>query len=71
MKENEDPLKFMRQDHLSGTFLVTNADGSVSGDINYYPFGGTRVGDGPVFKILKGEHFCFPHFFLSVTGFAG
>ena len=46
MSEN-GTLKYLHQDHLSGTALVTTDDGSVNGTMNYYPFGGTRAGDIP------------------------
>jgi len=35
--------RIIPQDHLSGTALVTNVDGSVNGTMSYYPFGGNRI----------------------------
>jgi len=40
-------VQFIHQGHLSGTALVTNADGTVNGTMAYYPWGGTRDGSVP------------------------
>jgi len=46
MKQGDD-INFMHQDHLSGTALVTNDDGTVNGTMKYFPFGSTRTGAIP------------------------
>jgi RHS repeat-associated protein len=40
-------LQYMHQDHLTGTSLVTNADGSQNSTIKYVPFGATLSGSVP------------------------
>jgi RHS repeat-associated protein len=40
-------LQYMHQDHLTGTSLVTNADGSQNSAIKYLPFGATLSGSVP------------------------
>jgi RHS repeat-associated protein len=47
--------RIITQDHLSGTALVTNADGSVNGTMKYFPFGGIRAGTVPTERLFTGQ----------------
>jgi hypothetical protein len=44
MSENAT-LKYIHQDHLSGTSLMTSANGTLLGTIKYTPYGETGAGD--------------------------
>jgi len=39
-------LRFVHQDHLSGTAVITDTNGEEVGSIKYYPFGETRTSSG-------------------------
>ncbi len=55
MSENST-LQYMHQDHLTGTSLMTDADGDqIDTTMKYYPYGGTRAGDVPVDKLFTGQ----------------
>ena len=45
MKESTD-LKYIHQDHLSGTAVVTSDGGTPLGTTSYYPYGSTRESTG-------------------------
>jgi len=47
MKESGANVTFVHQDHLSGTALMTSANGTSLGTISYSPFGSTRSGSVP------------------------
>jgi RHS repeat-associated protein len=44
-----------RRNHLSGTSLMTSANGTLLGTIKYTPFGETRAGDVPTDKLFTGQ----------------
>ena len=53
MRQGTD-LRFVHQDHLSGTALVTSDNGTSLGTMKYYPFGTTRTGSVPTDKKFTG-----------------
>ncbi len=54
MKQGAD-LKYVHQDHLTGTALVTSDNGTSLGTMKYYPYGGTRSGSVPTDKKFTGQ----------------
>jgi RHS repeat-associated protein len=54
MKQGSE-LKYVHQDHLSSTSLMTNNSGGSMGTIKYYPFGTTRSGSVPTDKLFTGQ----------------
>jgi len=54
MSENST-LRYIHQDHLTGTALVTDANGDSLGAMKYYPFGETRSGTVPTDKLFTGQ----------------
>ena len=48
-------LRYVHQDHLSGTSLMTDDEGNEISGINYYPFGLTRTGDVPTDRKFTGQ----------------
>jgi RHS repeat-associated protein len=48
-------LSYVHQDHLTGTSLMTDADGDSLGTIKYTPFGETRSGSVPTDKLFTGQ----------------
>ena len=54
LKEGTE-LRYIHQDHLTGTALTTSTNGTSLGTIKYYPFGGTRLGDVPTDKKFTGQ----------------
>ena len=56
-------LRYIRQDHLTGTMLATSANGTSLGIIKYYPFGDCRNNQGNfgTDKLFTGQR-------LDVTG---
>ncbi|OGO22448.1 MAG: hypothetical protein A2144_04365 [Chloroflexi bacterium RBG_16_50_9] len=54
-KENE-VLRYVHQDHLTGTSLMTDASGAQIGEtMKYLPFGETRAGAVPTDKKFTGQ----------------
>jgi hypothetical protein len=47
--------KIVPQDHLTGTSLMTSANGTLLGTIKYTPFGETRSGNVPTDKLFTGH----------------
>ncbi|MDY6833978.1 MAG: hypothetical protein SVY53_04165, partial [Chloroflexota bacterium] len=43
---NNNGLKYVHQDHLSGTSLTTDSSGALVANIDYFPFGVTRTESG-------------------------
>ena len=56
MSENST-LRYVHQDHLTGTALVTDTTGASLGAMKYYPFGGTRSGSVPTDKKFTGRFY--------------
>jgi len=54
MSENST-LRYIHQDHLAGTALVTDTNGDSIGTMKYYPFGETRSGSVPTDKLFTGQ----------------
>jgi RHS repeat-associated protein len=54
MKQDTE-LRYVHQDHLSGTALVTSANGTSLGIMKYYPYGETRTGSVPTDKLFTGQ----------------
>jgi len=56
MKKGDD-LRYIHQDHLTGTALVTDASGNVTGTMKYYPYGYCRnsTGDLGTDKLFTGQ----------------
>ncbi len=52
-----DELRFIHQDHLTGTALMTSENGISLGVIKYYPYGATRSGDVPTDKLFTGQRY--------------
>lgn len=53
--ENET-LRYVHQDHLSGTSLMTDSSGELVGTtMNYLPFGAARSGSVPTDKLFTGQ----------------
>ncbi|MEW6142995.1 MAG: RHS repeat-associated core domain-containing protein [Chloroflexota bacterium] len=48
-------LRYIHQDHLTGTSVATASDGSSLGSIKYYPWGVTRSGSVPTDKKFTGQ----------------
>jgi len=48
-------LRYIHQDHLTGTALTTLDNGTSLGIIKYYPYGSTRSGDVPTDKKFTGQ----------------
>jgi RHS repeat-associated protein len=48
-------LKYIHQDHLTSTSLMTNNTGGSLGTIKYYPFGTTKAGSVPTDKLFTGQ----------------
>ena len=41
-------LRYVHQDHLTGTALTTDSSGNVLGTIKFYPWGSTRSSTGVI-----------------------
>ncbi len=55
MSEN-GTLKYLHQDHLSGTSIMTDTNANqVETTMKYYPYGETRVGSVPTDKLFTGQ----------------
>jgi len=54
MKQGTD-LRYVHQDHLTGTALVTSDNGTSLGLMKYYPYGDTRSGSVPTDKKFTGQ----------------
>ncbi len=54
MSENAT-LKYIHQDHLSGTSLMTDTEGASLGIIKYMPYGETMAGSVPTDKLFTGQ----------------
>ncbi|OGO23027.1 MAG: hypothetical protein A2144_11680 [Chloroflexi bacterium RBG_16_50_9] len=54
MSEN-GTLRYIHQDHLTGTSVVSDADGALVNSIKYTPWGLTRAGDVPTDKKFTGQ----------------
>jgi RHS repeat-associated protein len=55
MKENT-ALRYVHQDHLTGTSLMTDTSGDqIQTTMKYLPFGGTRSGSVPTDKKFTGQ----------------
>ncbi|OGO23025.1 MAG: hypothetical protein A2144_11670 [Chloroflexi bacterium RBG_16_50_9] len=54
MSENAT-LKYVHQDHLGGTSVVSDASGALVNSIKYTPWGLTRAGDVPTDKKFTGQ----------------
>jgi RHS repeat-associated protein len=54
MKQDSN-LKYLHQDHLTGTALVTSDNGTSLGTMKYYPYGSTRSGSVPTDKLFTGQ----------------
>ncbi len=48
-------LRYIHQDHLSGTALTTASNGSSTGSIRYHPYGSTRSGSVPTDRKFTGQ----------------
>jgi RHS repeat-associated protein len=48
-------LRYVHQDHLTGTSVVSDSAGSLISSIKYTPFGETRAGDVPTDKKFTGQ----------------
>jgi RHS repeat-associated protein len=48
-------LRYIHQDHLTGTALMTDTNGDSLGTIKYYPYGSTRSGSVPTDKKFTGQ----------------
>jgi len=48
-------LRYIHQDHLTGTSLMTDTNGDPTGSIKYYPYGSTRSGSVPTDKKFTGQ----------------
>ncbi|MBI4331638.1 MAG: RHS repeat-associated core domain-containing protein [Chloroflexi bacterium] len=47
-QQGSSTLRYVHQDHLTGTSLTTNADGASAGSIKYKPYGETRSSTSPL-----------------------
>jgi len=47
MKKGAD-LRYIHQDHLTGTAVVSGASGAQVGSMNYNPYGSTRSSNGTI-----------------------
>jgi RHS repeat-associated protein len=54
MSENST-LKYVHQDHLAGTSLMTDSSGGSLGVIKFYPYGEARFGSVPTDKKFTGQ----------------
>ncbi|MBI4302735.1 MAG: hypothetical protein HY665_00135 [Chloroflexi bacterium] len=52
---NNSTLSYIHQDHLSGTAVVSDTGGNLTGSIRYFPFGATRSGSVPTDKLFTGQ----------------
>ncbi len=54
---NDEGIRYVHQDHLSGTSVTTDSSGVVVATIIYFPFGGTRTvtGDLDTDKLFTGQ----------------
>ena len=48
-------LKYLHQDHITSTALVTSDNGSFLGAMKYYPYGEIRSGSVPTDKLFTGQ----------------
>ena len=48
-------LRYVHQDSLSGTSVMSNSSGGSVGSILYYPYGATRAGSVPTDKLFTGQ----------------
>ena len=55
--KKDTTLRFVHQDHLTGTAVITDTDGEEVGSIKYYPYGETRDSTGTLYtdKLYTGQ----------------
>lgn len=62
-------LRYLYQDSLSSTSLMTDASGNSLGTVKYYPFGSVRAGSVPTDILFKGQRLDDTGLFYSRSGF--
>lgn len=62
-------LRYMYQDSLSSTSLMTDSSGNSLGTVNYYPFGSVRSGTVPTDVLFKGQKLDDTGLYYSGAGY--
>ncbi|MFC2069798.1 RHS repeat domain-containing protein [Chloroflexota bacterium] len=56
-QREEDVLRYVHQDHLTGTSMMSDSEGVLISSIKYLPFGDTLSGSVPTDKLFTGQRF--------------